>query len=255
MLPSDLQEKEKDKDKDKEETIKAPNTHKINKSVNLKNMNNAYDVFGNRANSQEKDKKDRSLSKSTKLRKKLYPDEKKLFSTTDLKKLSKLLSNTELEKYQKKFDYADHKGLSMEKKYNSEFKIYHKKYNDLEEQMEFITLQLKEAEQRAKIFQFQIHEYKLEMKNLTKKSHELQGNIEVLQKLVNEKEKENKALINRIQETQSLNEIYKKKNGEMTIRLKEFEGVATDENGAFENDDEVEGTEYVKPQKNKGLDD
>ena len=142
MLPKAEQDIENKKESERElsQTKIPPQTHKVNKSVNL--TVSKAEVNAKRASSQEKSK-DRSLSKSGK--KKLYPDEKKLFSTTDLKKLSQLLSKQDLEKYEKKFDYADHKGFSLERKYQSDFKVYNKKYSELEEQLEFITLQLKEA--------------------------------------------------------------------------------------------------------------
>jgi len=229
LLPKDIQEKEtkkeqenEDKDQEKvyvedQKKLQAQ-VHKVNKSLSIKNPLYIDEVNKNRGLSGEK-----SPKSTRSQRKKLYPtEEKKLFSTADLQKLSKLISRTELEKFEKKFDYADHRGFSLERKYNSDFKIYNKKFNELEEQLEFVTLQLKEAEQRAKIFQFQIHEHKLETKSMSKKYHEAQTNIDVLQKLVLEKENENKSIINRLQECQSLNDIYKKKNGEMEIIIVDY---------------------------------
>ncbi len=264
LVPKDVEEREKEKER----------IQKLNRSINLTSPKNR------RSNSQEKLGRltsggagGRSVSKSTQfVRKKLYPEqEHKLFSTTDIQKLNKLLSKVEIDKYEKKFDFADHKTLSLERKYQSDFKVYNKKYNDLEEQLEFITLQLKEAEQRAKIFQFQIHEHKIENKALHKKCIELQGNIEVMQKLVNEKENENKALINKIQEYQGVDEKSKRRINEMEELLKEYRrnelgGEGEEEEGGGEDEGRREGDlpeegegednhNNIKPQMNKGLDD
>ena len=191
--------------------------------------------------------------------KKLYQDEnKRLFSSQEISKLEQIMSKSELEKLEKKYDICDHKSAALEKKYNTELKIYTKKCNDLEQQLEFVTLQLKESEHRAKIYQFQVNEHKVENKSNNKKSNDLQSNLDIMKKVLSEKENDNKALLSRIQEYQKQNEVLKKKNLELerikNDYMKTSGGDEMGEGNAQEGDEEEGAHRNIKPQKNKGLD-
>jgi hypothetical protein len=188
--------------------------------------------------------------KSTK-KKQLYQEEnKRLFTSQELTKLEKLLTKNELEKLEKRYDTVDHRGIVLEKKYNSDFKVLNKKYRDLEDQVEFVSLQLKEAEQRAKIYQFQGHEHKAENKNISKRLTELQSNYEIIQKALHDKDQESKILISRIQETQKENEILKRK-----IDSFEKEKNANSKRRKENTGEEDEEEDRSNPQKNKIIDD
>jgi hypothetical protein len=138
----------------------------------------------------------RIIKQKTHLRNAKSPSERsKLFSLDDVNKLEKIIPQNEIEKFEKKFEALGHSKSSLENKYKSDCKLLTKRIGDQDEQLEYLTLQLKESEHKSKIFQFQVNEYKTEQKAYQRKLNETQGQIENLMKVIREKEQENKILV------------------------------------------------------------
>lgn len=112
--------------------------------------------------------------------------------------LEKNLSLTQIEKFERKFEALEHSKSSLENKYHSDVRAYKKNISELEEKLEYLTLEFKESEQKNKIFQFQLNEYKNEQKAYQRKLNENQAQNENVINLLKEKEQENKILLGQL---------------------------------------------------------
>jgi hypothetical protein len=168
---------------DKKENLKK-NQSSEKKLISIKNIN---------ANN--------SNSKTLISRKKLSiqnDDKIKLFTSEEKIKLENILPKDELEKYEKKFEALDHSKQSIENKLKSDLKQFMRKITDQEGRLDFLSVQLKEAEQKCKINALQINEYKNEQRAYQRKLNETQAQTDSLYTLIREKDQENKILINQL---------------------------------------------------------
>jgi hypothetical protein len=132
-------------------------------------------------------------------------DEKvKIFSKEDKSKLEGVLSPSEIEKLEKRYDALEHSKQALENKYKAEIKKYMKKFADQESRLEFLNIQLKETEHKWKINSLQINEYKSEQKAYQRKLNETKEQTDSLYNLIREKDQENKILINQLNSLRKL---------------------------------------------------
>ena len=99
-------------------------------------------------------------------------EELKLFKPEIRKKIEKVLSATEIETLEKKYDSELSLRISLDNKLKHDAKIYAKEIATLHEQVEFLNLQNKESEQKIKIFTYQVNEKTTDHKLITKKLNE-----------------------------------------------------------------------------------
>lgn len=145
--------------------------------------------------------RDSSLNAKLPLKKRLDIEansKEKLFSAEERITLENILSNEEIEKFEKKYDFLEHSRQAMENKLKLENKTLQKKFIEKEEQYEYLSLQFKESEQKNKILQFQVNEYKNEQKVLHRKINDLQTNLKNLYTIIRENYQENKLLTNQL---------------------------------------------------------
>ena len=122
-----------------------------------------------------------------------------IFTNNERDELTKNLSEEQIIKIERKFEALENSRNSIENKHKTDVKILTKKISQLEEKLEFLNSQIKESEQRNKIFQFQVNEYKNEQRVYQKKLNETQLSIEQLTNTLKEKEQENKILTKQIE--------------------------------------------------------
>jgi hypothetical protein len=108
------------------------------------------------------------------------------------------------EKLEKKYQVLEQSKLSMENRYKSEMKVIQKKLQQKEEQIEYMTNQFKEIEQKNKIMSFQMNEYKNEQKIYQRKLNDIQNILENNNSLLKEKEQEIKILVGQINSLKKL---------------------------------------------------
>lgn len=127
-----------------------------------------------------------------------------LFTKEELVQLEKIISNEDLERYQKKYNALLKSKQSLENKAKAESKKFTLTITENEEKLEYLSLQLKESEQKAKILSYQINEYRSEIKNFIKNKHEISVLNENLRIDLMEKEQENKILVSQLQQLRKL---------------------------------------------------
>jgi hypothetical protein len=108
------------------------------------------------------------------------------------------------EKLEKKVQVLEQSRQSMENRYKSEIKAIQKKLIQKEEQIEYMSNQFKEIEQKNKIMSFQVNEYKNEQKIYQRKLNEVQNIIENNNTLLKEKEQEINILVGQINSLKKL---------------------------------------------------
>lgn len=179
-----------------EEREKVNVSVSVKDSIPLKDLSPSKKLIIIQRNKSPTDNPTRSITMDTKTPHKLI--QKKLFSLDEISKFEKIMDKSDLQKIEKKFEALDHSKQSVENKHKSDVKILMKKINDQQERLEFTNLQLKEAEQKSKIGQFQINEYRNEQKVYQRKLNEMHGLVDSLSKTIKEKEQENKILVNQL---------------------------------------------------------
>jgi len=125
-------------------------------------------------------------------------EEKCLFSQEQLTKLENVFEKSEIEKLEKKYEASVSSKYSLDNRLRSDAKLSAKTISELQEQLEFITIQLRESDQKNKINIHQINEYKQESKQLTKKLNETQQTLDGITKILREKEQENNIILNQL---------------------------------------------------------
>jgi chromosome segregation ATPase len=164
----------------KKEKIDVNKIHKLNHDSNLAGL-----LIQSGENTETVELKNKKISD-------------KFFSFEDRSKIEKLLPKDDIIKYERKFEAVENSKSSIENKSKSDNRLFNKKLRQMEEQLEFLTLQMKESEQKNKILQFQVNEYKNEHRIYQKKLTETQGMIEQMSQTLREKEQENKILLNQM---------------------------------------------------------
>jgi len=129
---------------------------------------------------------------------KLSEEEKTLFTPDQLVKIETVLDGSEIERLEKKYETAVNAKYSLDNKLKSDTKTSNKTIVELQEQLEFINIQLKESDQKNKINLHQINEMKQDNKQLNKKLNETQTNLDGLSKILREKEQENNIILNQL---------------------------------------------------------
>lgn len=123
-----------------------------------------------------------------------------LFSEEELLILKEKISISKLNEYEKRFDEVYSQKQVQNKKSIDEMKANNKKLYQNKERLEYILLNLKEKDQKNKIYQFQINEYKSESRVLLRKNNEITKTIARLNNIYEEKIKENTLLRNQIED-------------------------------------------------------
>jgi hypothetical protein len=174
-------------------------TDKLNQSLENSNTNN-ISLLGNKNSVLlRKEKTANSVSKNRMSYKFIQNEEReKLFSPEEKILLEKVLSKSDIEKIEKKFETLDHARFSITNKHKSDLKLLTKKINESQERLEFLNSQLKESESRNKINSLQVNEYKNEQKAYQRKLNEMQNQVESLYNVIREKDQENKILVNQL---------------------------------------------------------
>jgi hypothetical protein len=112
----------------------------------------------------------------------------------------KIYSKDDNEGFEKRIETLEKSKQSMENKYKSEIKALTKKNQLQEDQIEYISNQYKESEQKNKILQYQSNDYKNEKKVYQRKVNELQAIIDKLTNSLKEKEQENNIVTGQLKE-------------------------------------------------------
>jgi len=230
-----------------------------------------------------KDKNGKYYSKSLNaLRQKIKEQEDegivKLFSEEDKKKMEKFLTKEEIETIEGRYEASQRSKIVNERKLKIEKKAVLKQINELEEQLKYLTLNLRESEQKSKIFLFQINDFKSEIGNQGNQLHEMNMTIDVVSQLLREKEQENKILLLQIhnlkkitkhntlapinsQTTQNLKKSIEDKKSKKNLEEDDDEkkNKKTDEDDVDDDIDDDgnisdDQTYNIKAQKNKGID-
>jgi chromosome segregation ATPase len=118
-------------------------------------------------------------------------------STTNLKKVQK---DEKAEIYEKRLDTLEKSKQSVENKYKTDIKQLNKKVQLQEDQIQYLTTQCRESEQKYKILQYQSNEYKSEKKVYQKKINDLQSQIDKLSNNMKEKDQENNILLGQLKD-------------------------------------------------------
>jgi hypothetical protein len=157
----------------------------------------------------ESNNKQRSSSnKQKELNRSLDKPEKRVYSKDDN------------EAYEKRIETLEKSKQSMEGRYKAEIKQLVKKNQLQEDQIEYISSQYKESEQKNKILQYQSNEYKNEKKVYQRKINELQAIIDKLTNSLKEKEQENNILSGQLKELKRVT----KRNAVPPMGEKKYEG-------------------------------
>ena len=203
-----------------------------------------------------------------------------LFTEDDKKSLEKVLTKEEIETYEGRYEASQRSKLVTDRKMKIDKKVIIKQIHELDEQLKYITLNLREAEQKSKIYQFQINDYKNDISAQENKLYELNMTMDVVNQLLREKEQENKILLLQIhnlkkitknnslipidsKKLQNLKKSYEDKKGKGELDDEDDEKKNKKKNEEIddeEDDDDDEGNisddqNYkIKAQKNKGID-
>jgi hypothetical protein len=112
----------------------------------------------------------------------------------------KVFSKDDIDNYEKKIETLERSKLSTENKLKADIKQLSKKIQLLEDQVEYISNQYKESEQKNKILHYQGNEYKNEKKVYQRKINELQSNNDRLTNSLKEREQENNILTGQLKD-------------------------------------------------------
>ena len=177
--------------------------------------------------------------------------------------LQKFFKKEEIDKYEEKYEKVEKSRVEAEKNYKSEMKEMNKDMASLHENIKLTTLELKEIDQKSKIYNFKINEYKSDQTIQHEKIIEIQRKIEIMNHTLKEKSNENQILLSQITQLQKLNkyqldrEFQKKRNkGQESDSLDESKSKIKSLKSEDHDDinEEMLSKYNLKPQKNKGLD-
>jgi len=121
--------------------------------------------------------------------KNISEDEIKLLSTDLTKKLEGILKKSEIEEIERKYETELSLRISLDNKLKSENKHYNKKISALQEQIEFLNLQLRESETKNKIYSYQVNEKTNDHIKISRKLNENQHVMSENQHLIEEHNK------------------------------------------------------------------
>lgn len=127
-----------------------------------------------------------------------------LFTPEELIQLEKNISKEDLDRYSRKYDALLHSKNSLESKHNLLNRKTTLEKAEFEEKLEYITIQLKESDQKSKILSYQVNEYKSEAKSNLKRLQEALSSIEIMKASSLEKEQENRLLVSQLQQLRKL---------------------------------------------------
>ena len=187
----------------------------------------------------------------------------KLFLPKEKMYLQKFFKKEEIDKYEEKYEKVEKSRVEAEKNYKSEMKEMNKDMASLHENIKLTTLELKEIDQKSKIYNFKINEYKSDQTIQHEKIIEIQRKIEIMNHTLKEKSNENQILLSQITQLQKLNkyqldrEFQKKRNkGQESDSLDESKSKIKSLKSEDHDDinEEMLSKYNLKPQKNKGLD-
>lgn len=149
-------------------------------------------------------KKPKAMSKREKKKENL------LFSEIEKSEIEQFLPAKSVQLFEDRYEAMCHAKEIGEKKFLISSKNQIKAIKDVESRIEVNIVNIKEAEQKAKILGFQVSEYKEENKKLTEIIQEGIHNMNLLKKAVSDKESENKSVTNSITQlkTDQENELF-----------------------------------------------
>jgi len=114
-------------------------------------------------------------------------DMKKLFNEEEKKSLSKILTNQEINVFELRYEASAHAKIANERKLITDKKIMLNQINELEEQLKYMTINLKENEQKTKVLGFQINDLKTDTSNQESQLYEQNMTVDILKSAIERK--------------------------------------------------------------------